>query len=62
MTIDDLIWRTQQVMAREIDVIRNQLARNHVHVLAGHGSSPIRTTSRSLTSMATRGCWRPTGS
>ena len=37
VTIDDLIWRTQQVMAREIDVIRNQLARNHVRVLAGHG-------------------------
>jgi NAD(P) transhydrogenase len=37
LTIDDLIWRTQQVMAREVDVIRNQLARNHVRVLAGHG-------------------------
>ena len=37
ITIEDLIWRTQQVMAREIDVIRNQLARNHVRVLAGHG-------------------------
>jgi NAD(P) transhydrogenase len=37
ITIDDLIWRTQQVMAREVDVIRNQLARNHIRVLAGHG-------------------------
>src|SRR5204862_321656 len=37
ITIDDLIWRTQQVMSREIDVIRNQLARNHVHVLIGAG-------------------------
>jgi len=37
ITIDDLIWRTQQVMAREVDVIRNQLARNHVRVLAGNG-------------------------
>ena len=37
ITIDDLIWRTQQVMAREVDVIRNQLARNHVQVLTGRG-------------------------
>src|SRR5437764_8249141 len=37
ITIDDLIWRTQQVMAREVDVIRNQLARNHVRVLTGSG-------------------------
>ena len=37
ITIEDLVWRTQQVMAREVDVIRNQLARNHVRVIAGHG-------------------------
>jgi NAD(P) transhydrogenase len=37
ITIEDLIWRTQQVMAREVDVIRNQLARNHVRVLPGRG-------------------------
>ena len=37
ITIDDLIWRTQQVMAREVDVIRNQLARNHIRVLPGQG-------------------------
>jgi NAD(P) transhydrogenase len=37
ITIQDLIWRTQQVMAREIDVIRNQLARNNVRVLTGLG-------------------------
>jgi len=37
ITIEDLIWRTQQVMAREVDVIRNQLARNHVRVLTGTG-------------------------
>ena len=61
VTMDDRL-APQQVMAREIDVIRNQLARNHVRVLAGHGKSPIHTTSRSLTSMATRGCWRPAGS
>jgi NAD(P) transhydrogenase len=37
ITIEDLVWRTQQVMGREVDVIRNQLARNHVRVLAGQG-------------------------
>ena len=37
VTIEDLIWRTQQVMGREVDVIRNQLARNHVRVLPGQG-------------------------
>ena len=37
ITIQDLVWRTQQVMAREVDVIRNQLARNNVRVLNGHG-------------------------
>ena len=37
IVIDDLVWRTQQVMAREVDVIRNQLARNHVRVMPGHG-------------------------
>ncbi|HEY3763797.1 MAG TPA: Si-specific NAD(P)(+) transhydrogenase [Gaiellales bacterium] len=37
ITIEDLVWRTQQVMTREVDVIRNQLARNHVRVLAGQG-------------------------
>ena len=37
ITIDDLIWRTQQVMAREVDVIRNQLARNHVRVIPSNG-------------------------
>src|SRR5437763_6794402 len=37
ITVDDLSWRTQQVMGREVDVIRNQLARNRVRVLLGHG-------------------------
>jgi NAD(P) transhydrogenase len=37
ITIEDLVWRTQQVMAREVDVIRNQLARNHVRVVPGRG-------------------------
>jgi NAD(P) transhydrogenase len=35
ITIADLTARTQHVIAREIDVIRNQLARNHVHLYVG---------------------------
>jgi NAD(P) transhydrogenase len=36
ITMDDLIWRTHQVMARDVDVIRSQLARNHVRLVPGH--------------------------
>jgi NAD(P) transhydrogenase len=36
ITMEDLIWRTHQVMARDVDVIRSQLARNHVRLLPGH--------------------------
>jgi NAD(P) transhydrogenase len=35
ITIEDLFWRTQAVIQREIDVVRNQLARNHVALLHG---------------------------
>ncbi|WP_395728703.1 Si-specific NAD(P)(+) transhydrogenase [Nakamurella sp.] len=35
ITISDLSARTQHVIGREIDVIRNQLARNHVHMYVG---------------------------
>ena len=35
ITIDDLFQRTQHVMGREIDVIRHQLARNHVALVSG---------------------------
>ena len=35
ITIADLSARTQHVIGREIDVIRNQLARNHVHMYVG---------------------------
>ncbi len=35
LTIDDLFWRTQAVIEREIDVIRDQLARNQVQLLTG---------------------------
>jgi NAD(P) transhydrogenase len=35
ITVSDLTSRTQHVIGREIDVIRSQLARNHVHMLIG---------------------------
>jgi NAD(P) transhydrogenase len=35
ITIDDLRIRTKHVIDREIDVVRNQLLRNHVQVLPG---------------------------
>jgi NAD(P) transhydrogenase len=37
ITVADLAARTQHVVGREIDVIRSQLARNHVTVLDGTG-------------------------
>ena len=38
ITFDDLRSMTEQVIAREIDVIRNQLTRNHVRLLNGSAS------------------------
>jgi NAD(P) transhydrogenase len=35
ITVSDLTSRTQHVIGREIDVIRSQLARNHVQMLVG---------------------------
>lgn len=35
ITMDDLTARTQHVIGREVDVIRNQLLRNHVELLSG---------------------------
>jgi NAD(P) transhydrogenase len=35
ITVDDLELRTRRVVEREIDIVRNQLARNHVRVLSG---------------------------
>jgi NAD(P) transhydrogenase len=35
ITVEDLGLRTRQVVEREIDIVRNQLARNHVHVVSG---------------------------
>ncbi len=37
ITVTDLSARTQHVVGREIDVIRNQLARNHVTFVVGTG-------------------------
>ena len=45
ITVADLSARTQHVVGREIDVIRNQLARNHVALWSGPRSSSTRTPS-----------------
>ncbi|MEO3863313.1 Si-specific NAD(P)(+) transhydrogenase [Acrocarpospora sp. B8E8] len=37
ITVADLTARTQHVVGREVEVIRNQLTRNHVTVLTGSG-------------------------
>jgi NAD(P) transhydrogenase len=37
ITVHDLFWRTSAVIQREIDVIRNQLARNRVELINGTG-------------------------
>ena len=37
ITISDLTARTNHVVGREVDVIRNQLGRNHITLLAGLG-------------------------
>jgi NAD(P) transhydrogenase len=36
ITIEDLRLRTEQVIQREVDIVRNQLTRNHVQVVEGH--------------------------
>ena len=35
VTIHDLLWRAQHVVEQEVDVIRDQLARNHVELVHG---------------------------
>ncbi|MGH3503917.1 MAG: Si-specific NAD(P)(+) transhydrogenase [Nocardioidaceae bacterium] len=35
ITISDLTARTQHVIGREVEVVRNQLLRNHIHLLTG---------------------------
>jgi NAD(P) transhydrogenase len=35
ITVEDLALRTRQVVEREIDIVRNQLTRNHVPVISG---------------------------
>ena len=39
ITVSDLAARTQHVISRQTDVIRNQLARNHVAMITGAGFS-----------------------
>jgi NAD(P) transhydrogenase len=38
ITIDDLLWRTQQVIEHEREVVHDQLRRNHVDVISGTAS------------------------
>src|SRR5215470_12348194 len=38
ITVEDLFWRTQHVVEQEVDVIRDQLARNHVELVRGSAS------------------------
>ena len=37
ITAHDLFWRMTHVIGREVDVVRNQLGRNHVQVVSGAG-------------------------
>ena len=37
VTVADLFWRTEAVIKREADVVRDQLSRNHVRILTGTG-------------------------
>ena len=47
VTVRDLAERTDRVIAREIDVIRNQLQRNHIELLTGDGALPRSAHARS---------------
>ena len=62
MTIDDLIWRTQQVMRARSTSSATSSPATTCACSPGTAGSPTRTRSRSLTSMATRGSWRPAAS
>ena len=56
LTMRDLAERTDRVIAREIDVIRNQLQRNHVELLTGDApASSTRTRSSSRRTAAPSG-------
>ena len=35
ISVEDLFWRTQRVIKQEVDIINDQLSRNHVMVLCG---------------------------
>jgi NAD(P) transhydrogenase len=51
ITVSDLAARTQHVITRQTDVIRNQLARNHVAMITGTGGSPTPIRSGSTAAM-----------
>ncbi len=53
ITVADLTARTQHVIGREIDVIRSQLARNHVHDARRH--RPVRRPAHRSWSRPTDG-------
>jgi NAD(P) transhydrogenase len=38
ISIGDLVWRTEHVVKQEVDVIRDQLARNHIELVCGTAS------------------------
>src|SRR5438309_8924399 len=38
ITMDDLLYRSRHVVKTEVDVIRNQMHRNGVHMLSGEAS------------------------
>jgi NAD(P) transhydrogenase len=38
ITIDDLLWRTQQVVERDREMVADELRRHHVHVVEGAAS------------------------
>jgi NAD(P) transhydrogenase len=62
ITVDDLAAQTRQVVEREVDVIRDQLRRNRVHLLPGmarfvdahrlaiepHGDAPFEVTAETV--------------
>ena len=65
ITMEDLRLRTGQVIEREVDVVRHQLHRNHVHVVTGgarfvdpHTVAVGGADERRLTAEHARDCYR----
>jgi NAD(P) transhydrogenase len=53
ITIQDLLSHTQHVIGREVEIVRSQLARNHVRLIPAPPGSWTRTRSRSADTAAT---------